>query len=436
MVFVPSSPKSETKMHLALSFLDFGDFNTEPIKSRVELVALSTNPQGNRFGYYRGPTPTTAASETTSMKTPLWTHKRVATRHFPPPDEESSNLIISLGVSGQQELFASFINLGSGYRVDKASHGTVVGETRVLSVPDLGLDTKRKAAPLFGVVQHGHITIPLNVVPSPNDILLASAPPLSITPHPPTVHTFPVPPDALAGKLACAIVARKSYIDLVHALRSMPLPAIHDVLVETSRILPPALDSELVRLAVHVHKRANRDEWKTGLDLCHLVAIGLLFDECGEDGAWDLTAVWPLIGCMQWVVDLAERLVRECVFLEGEMLLNAAQQSQKQQVHIKPDPDADPEAIPTPAAPADPNPLLVLLLHPLPVRTLLDILKNIESFREFIAAAKTQSSNAYIARQSLIDIVEISPVNLSELRTALEGILSDVQDLDGASCSV
>lgn len=158
-------------------------------------------------------------------------------------------------------------------------------------------------------------TVPLAVAPSTNDVLLASVSPISIgiTSHPPTVHTFPILAglsfriscrtvnsptiaESLAQTLACALMARKSCVDVVHVIRGLPLDAVHDVLMATRRLLPDteSMDAKVLRLAVEAHSRAGpervKDERLAGLDLCYLLGCASLFRECSEDGAWDVSA--------------------------------------------------------------------------------------------------------------------------------------------------
>lgn len=46
--------------------------------------------------------------------------------------------------------------------------------------------------------------------------------------------------------------------------------------------------------------------------------------------------LWPIISATRWIVDLCERLVRECIYLEGSAILCGGQPPRLDD--IKPDP--------------------------------------------------------------------------------------------------
>ncbi|EJD45725.1 hypothetical protein AURDEDRAFT_137113 [Auricularia subglabra TFB-10046 SS5] len=438
LTFVPRPPAqaealSDTRMFLAIASMDYSDYSSG-LKSRVALYAIKQNAQGNRFGYFKGP-PQHPRNEAASMKAPLWVHSLVASVDFPNADVQG--VAVSVDVCDLHNVYVATVNPNATYRACSA-RGAAVGETIVLRVPNLASHPQRKATPLYGAIAHSLITLPLSTKLSTNEVLLASVPPWSggMVHHPPTVHPFASPTTSHAEKLACALLNRHSCADVVHALRSQTLTALEETLMATSALLdahsaavgfdPAMLQAELVRAAVEVYHRREETEarYKAGLDLCYLIGCASMFDACGEDDAWDLNAVWQLVAAMKWVIGLVERVARECVYLEGEMLLAASQRTGAGDSLVKPDPDAPP---PTPT---NPHPLFFLLLHPLPVATLLDVLKNIESFHLFVTSSSTRTDNAYIARQSVIDCVQLSPLNIGELKTGLENLLVDVEAMN------
>ena len=76
-----------------------------------------------------------------------------------------------------------------------------------------------------------------------------------------------------------------------------------------------------------------KDRWHTAHDVCSLAACNIAFEDCKEEGAYDLgatppfyrilrvrsmtvtntEAAWPIIGMCTWVVDFTEKLMKACV---------------------------------------------------------------------------------------------------------------------------
>jgi len=123
--------------------------------------------------------------------------------------------------------------------------------------------------------------------------------------------------------------------------------------------------------------------------------------------------------------------LRECVYLEGDLLLNAAKCFQDDSPVKEEDADTDrPLQAVLPPADLSPHPVLCILLHPYALATIISILQYIVTFRNFFANATPRRESSQIAKEAIVDLVDLSPVNLAELQRALEDCLKEVEAVD------
>ena len=84
------------------------------------------------------------------------------------------------------------------------------------------------------------------------------------------------------------------------------------------------------------------------------------------------------------------------------------------------------------------HPLLLLLLQPVGVDALTETLAHIDAVVKFVkmgmntaALPGFRGENAYVAQKSLLDIVELTPIKLGEMRIAMQKVQLEVKTLDG-----
>ncbi|KAI0748585.1 hypothetical protein C8Q80DRAFT_1103764 [Daedaleopsis nitida] len=333
------------------------------------------------------------------------------------------------------------------------------GAIEVLKVPGLTAHEDWESVPIHSHVQAGTVDVPVSVAVSPNDTLICcvSSPLLgshqSIQGLPRRVSgdtslalTGSLPGD-LSKHLVCAIRSRYSPSDVIHALAAPSLPT--QVTVDTlyNAFTTMEADSfghmqmwtaELLGVATEVYcARTQRLErgpeqdlcaarWQTTYEISSLAACCGAFDTCREGDSYDLDAVWQLLGITGWVIELVEKLFKECIFVgEGT---NAGR--------VIPDnPDG-------PKGTTLDSPIFLHLVHPYALSRLRTAVDHVKRFHDQVAKLSAKGENSHIAKDFLMDITEGSGVDLQLLGPLLADILHDgkalnKQDLQRslASCS-
>ncbi|KAH7106934.1 hypothetical protein BKA62DRAFT_753780 [Auriculariales sp. MPI-PUGE-AT-0066] len=488
MLFVPGSPnlkspkESDVKMYLVVNLVDFHAFSTD-ISTRLELIAFRNNSSGNRSGI---PTPRDPAlvdaNDLVSAKAPYWIYAKCTSKTLARQGEtEFSGIAVYLDVTDDDKLCALLVNPANKVPLS-GSKGSRIGYALVLNLPDLEPESVNQPIPLFGVIQDGQLTLPLSACSSPNGALLCSSQPrFRAEPESLPVHLNPSLCEQYARRLAIAIVSQRSIADVIFAMRSLEPAVAQGIQVETLHILESHAQKmrqansttesstdiviftrELLGASLELHRQRRTQnvkhnelsskldemQWNAGRDFCSLMSGSSMFSAAsievlsssGGGRTYDSAMVWPLISMTRWIVQLVERLVRECIYLEGSILLSGvlplSLDDDKDKMNIKRDPGTPP---PPPKINLDDpvHPTLILIIHPVASAALLQILLHIESFVQFMKLATTKGlpmlmrgDDAYVAGKALEDIVGMTPVNLTEMRVALQKAQQDAKALN------
>ncbi|KAI0647318.1 hypothetical protein C8Q79DRAFT_908461 [Trametes meyenii] len=430
---IKSEPKvSGTEAHdlyLAATFLDTADYTSLP---KSEIVS---------YKFTRRDVASPADSN------PHWILQGESKRSS--PTKVPCFLLPSIGRGG---LLAGFLDAGGLLpRRKQKSKETIIGVIEVLKLPDLTTSEDWDSIPLHSHADHGNVDVPVSVALSPNEALISCVSSHLLGSHV-SIQALPrrvsgglasITASHLHGdlsrQLVAAIHARYSPSDIVHALAVPTLPA--DIAVNTlynalatmeadSNGLTEMWTVELLGMATEVYSSRTQklgrgpekdmcaSRWQTAHDITSLLACCGAFSACQEGDAYDLDAVWQLVGMSGWIIELVERLLRECV-LAG-----------------------DSPAAPGPSTPKErdiPNalsldsPIFLHLVHPYAISCLQSAIEHVKRFRDHVGRLAARGENSHIAKDVLMDITDSSGVDLHPLVPLLSGILQDSKQLDGAS---
>ncbi|KAJ7449889.1 hypothetical protein FB451DRAFT_1052547, partial [Mycena latifolia] len=413
-------------VYLAASYLDFGDYTSIP-KSELVLHALSRVSQPN-------PNLGTDAW--------LWTCRHEATRSF----TESVLTFMASSTSGQTPstfgLFAGILNSSGPLPHEKTRAKEVsIGATKVLKLPDLTDHERWEPAHIMSPIESAGRDLPLKAVLSFNNSMLlcttlSSLGPSRISLHvlpklvgnpPPSSALAPTPPLALG--LATSLLYGTSTADLSHilALPSVSMDEVNEALFHALRLAENGQDRDTLTWralglvletysrmrALKVDSEMEREileaRWQTALDMCSLASCNAAFEDCKDGDAFDLDAVWQLVGLSAWVVSFIEKLLKECVLAfditsprDQDDLFNSEPSS----------PVFAPQSSST----------LLHLAHPYALRSLHTALSNVTRFKNKIGSLSASEENSQIAKNVLVDLIDCSGVDLN----ALEPLLSDL----------
>ncbi|KAI8989685.1 hypothetical protein BD414DRAFT_484925 [Trametes punicea] len=420
----PGPGQEAHTLYLAATFLDSGDYTSLP---KSEIVSY-------KF---------TARDASSPLGTSYWVLKDETKRSC--ETKVPCFLISSVGRGG---LLAGFLDArGLLPRWKQGSKEITSGAIEVLKFPDLTVNEEWDSVPIRSHVDHGNIDVPVSVALSPNESLLCSLSSHLLGSHA-SVQVLPrrvsgglvsvtashLPGD-LSRQLVAAIRARYCPSDVVHALSmpTLPLEIAVNTLCNALAImeadsygLSEIWTSELLGVATEVYRsRAQQldrgpekdlcgSRWETAHDVVSLAACCGAFDACQEGDAYDLDAVWQLIGMSGWVIELVERLFRECV-LVGD---NPA---------APPSTSKDPDL---PQALSLDNPIFLHLVHPYALSRVQTALAHVRRFRDHVGKLAAKGENSHIAKDVLMDITDCSGVDLQPLGSLLSEILQDCKALD------
>jgi hypothetical protein len=217
-----------------------------------------------------------------------------------------------------------------------------------------------------------------------------------------------------------------------------------------------------LRAANDAERKSLVARWQTAHSICSLAACSMAFQGCKEGETYDLgesfhqcrneltdndylEAVWQLVGLSSWGIEFLENLMKECVLFrpagdvgqpqsdENDDLFGSGPCRRCVFVSIR-------RLILFTASPifgtylpfSTNSPTLLHLVQPYALANLHDILSHIKQFRTFLGTLTASEVNAQIARDTLIDLVDCSGVNLDLLQPLLLELMEDAKALEGA----
>ncbi|CAA7271639.1 unnamed protein product [Cyclocybe aegerita] len=321
-----------------------------------------------------------------------------------------------------------------------------IGSISVLNVPDLTDNLNYEPT----IINHPYDSLgrnlPLFAAVSPNRRLLCTLSSTiwrtKVSIHPlPKASTSSIPP--FSTPLACSILARISSEDIIHSISApqLPLSEATDVMYHALDVLekfksetPYSATWDIMGVATEVYRtqaqatkneeeaKMLRDRWQTALDVCSIAACNTAFEDCKEDGGYDLDAAWRILGMCTWVVNLTEKLMKACVL------------SSNVKVAKSPVKTEEPESTVLLDATQLTAPILLHLAHPFALQNLLIALRHVKAFRTYLGSLPAGGENPKMAQTILIDTVDSSGVDFAELITALEEALPAIHALDTQDC--
>ncbi|KAI0362401.1 hypothetical protein OH77DRAFT_1500103 [Trametes cingulata] len=419
-----ASSNDAPRLYLAATFLDTGDYTSLPTS---EIVSYA-------FGTRDGPVSPGDTHWILKGET-----RRASTTKVP---------CFLLPSTSRGGILAGFMDArGLLPRRKQNSKETTTGAIEVLKLPELTASEDWDSVPIRSHVDHGNVDVSVSVALSPNEALiscisshlLGSHMSVQVLPRRVSGGLASITASHLHGDLArqlvTAVRARYSPSDIVHAL-SAPTVLL-EVAVNTlnnafatmeadSNGLMEVWTAELLGVATEVYSsRAQRldrgpekdlcaSRWKTAHDMTSLKACCGAFDACREGDAYDLDAVWQLVGLSGWIVELVERMFKECVLVGDNP---AAGPSTPKERDLPDSLSLD-------------SPIFLHLVHPYPLSRLQTALEHVKRFREHIGKLATKGENSHIAKDVLMDITDSSGLDLQPLGPLLAEILQDSKQLD------
>ncbi|KAJ7111538.1 hypothetical protein C8R43DRAFT_1159517 [Mycena crocata] len=440
LTFVPTPPSPDNTeappvaLYLAASYLDFGDYTSMP-KSELILHALSrvSEPISNPGEEIR-----------------FWTCRHTATRSF----KDSVLTFLASSTSGQTPgtfgLYAGILN-SSGRLPHEKTKEICIGATRVLKLPNLTDHERWEPGQIMAPMDNAGRDLPLNAVLSFNGSMLLCTTLTSVGPSRISLHILPKlvktlqpspgSPPPLAAKVAVTLLSGTSTADFSHLL-SLPcvsLDEVADTLLHALIMAENGQDKGILTwralgliLETYNRTRARKTisetereilqaRWQTALDMCTLATCNAAFEECKDDDAFDLDAVWQLVGLSTWVVGFVEKLLKECVLASD---LTGSGQGPG---------DGDEDLFSSqPSSPVSqpPSSILLHLSHPYALRSLHAALCNVTRFKNKIGSLSASEENSQIAKSVLVDLIDCSGVNLNVLEPFLAELLVEAQKFD------
>ncbi|EMD37984.1 hypothetical protein CERSUDRAFT_113104 [Gelatoporia subvermispora B] len=411
----------ESGPFLVATFLDFGDY-TAPPKSEIQTYSFQKKESPSGSGVSG------------------WVPRSEAKRIF--EDKVVSFIVPSMPKGA---VLAGFLDLHGSIPSRRSKiRETIIGHVSVLRIPDLRTDEQWDTSPLVARVDHLGQHTPLSVAVSPNHTLLCTLPSATLgvqlcihpVPHrrPHTLAPSRHPQSDLARALVHALRARYSFSDVTHVLSlpTAPLEAISQTLYHALTLL--SLDSNglldmwtanMLSAATEVYlaraKKVDGEEkdqltqsWKFAHDIASLSACCSAFEDCQEGDEYDLDAVWQLVGVSGWLIEMLERLLRLCI-VTG----HASDAPQEKTFTFE---DTASSISPLPSLDA---PDFLLLGHPFALSRLYSALMHVKRFRDQVTSLSPKGENAYLARDTLIDIVGNSGIDLGALSSVLHSFMQE-----------
>ncbi|KAL0946602.1 hypothetical protein HGRIS_012801 [Hohenbuehelia grisea] len=429
----PSQGGQPATLLLTANSLDFGDYTTTPV-SELRLWKYSRQKAG-----------------------PGWKLEHQVERRF-----STSVLAFTLpqaARSGATDIgiYAAILDTygTAGLRKPRPKQAAI-GTISVLNLNDLSDDNHWERCAIRQPINRLGRELPLNGVISPNGTRLCTVS-LGLHPATTTIHALPKWENASAMQLdtpsrrisqvpfVTAVLARRSTTDLADALASLPLDDIVSTLYDVYQTLEGYMKGlnlpvlvEILGISVEVYRRRARttgddtereqaaERWQLAQDISSLIASNRNFNACNEGDLYDLSSVWQLIGISTWVIDLSEKVMKECV------LCWDGGSTQRQ-----PDPGNEGDDLfgSRPNSPSQGGPLtsspLLFLAHPLVLLHLRDAIRHVKGFHKHLSSLAARGDNALIARDVLQDLFTTSGIDLHAFDLLLDDLLADASALQG-----
>ncbi|KAH9857142.1 hypothetical protein C2E23DRAFT_375639 [Lenzites betulinus] len=412
-------------LYLTATFLDTGDYASLPKYEIVSYAFGSHNPLSGPSNSH-------------------WILQGETSR----PGDDTKMPCFMLPSVGRGGLLAGFVDIrGMLPRRKQQSKETVIGTITVLKLPELTASEDWDSVSIHSHADHGNVDVPVSAALSPNEALLScvashfvsaqtsvQALPRRVSGGLASITASHLHGD-LARQLVAAIRSRNSPSDIVHALSMPSLPAevavntLHNtfaIMEGDSNGLMEMWTPELLGIATEVYSaRARRLDrgpekqlctlrWHTAHELVSLKACCGAFSACQEGDAYDLDAAWQLVGLSGWIIELVEKLFKECILIGGSPEVTPSTPKERD----------------LPDALSLDSPIFLHLAHPYALSRLQTALEHVKRFRDHVGKLTAKGENSHIAKDVLMDITDGSGVDLQLLGPLLADILQDARQLD------
>ncbi|KAL0581552.1 pseudouridine synthase pus4 [Marasmius crinis-equi] len=412
--FIPHPPTDRTRqssptVHLVASFFDFHDYVSLPA-SEVHCYTFTRQPQDDAVP---------------------WIYKQDATRSF--EDQQLAFLVPCKHVSGARRITAGLYLKSSAQSpsINIKAKEFVIGTLRVLKLPDLTDDQEWEEALILKSHNRVGQDIPVSAVASPNQSLLCTMS-ASMWSTQTTLQGLPQLKNQttpLSLRLVPAILSERAPTDVIHQLShhsissnviantlnySFTLLSAHQPKSPRSWLKQVSTSLEVYKMrASKAHDEQEKEDatarWEVAHDICSLVSCNVIFKECRDGEDYNLEAVWELVSLCTWTVACTERILKECV-----LSLELAS-SEKASGRVN-------------------RPSLLHLVHPQALQTLIEAITNTKRVRQYLGSLTAKAENSQIARDVLIDQVDCSGINLSELLPILGEVYEAVKSTTEEEC--
>ncbi|KAH9951450.1 hypothetical protein B0H21DRAFT_719063 [Amylocystis lapponica] len=357
---------SKGGMYLSASFIDFGIVYSDAPKSEVRLFCIAHND------------PTSSDGSQTRCS------REESKRLF-----EDVCLAFVIPWPGQNLLLAGLLDFsGSVPHRKQRLKEAPIGKLVVLTVPDLTNAQEWESPPLMVSVHSIGRDVPASVAISPNNVLLCTISSSTLLGTPLSIHSLPHRHPMESNLSRC----------LVTAIRARHSPS----------------DGEVFGVATEVYRKADlAARSRAAHDVCSLSACYSAFEDCQEGDAYDLNAVWQLIGITTWVTEFTEKILKACVLVSDCLASSNLTKMNIKQEHFS-------EFAPASSAvPALDSPVFLHLAA--------NGGAHVKRFRDYIGTLSPRGENAQMAKDVLLDVVDCSGVDLDVLGRLLGEALQEAK---------
>ncbi|TRM57610.1 hypothetical protein BD626DRAFT_514440 [Schizophyllum amplum] len=420
--------------YLVVSHLDFGDY-TSPPSSELVSYSLAAKAEGQHRH---------------------WEIREEAARNFD-PDVVASLVPCKVPTCG---IFATVVHRSG--KIPKGRDKACIGKICALDLPNLSDIPDWPSTVIMAPARHVSRDPPLYAAISPNGILLCTVS-NSLVATRASIYTLPRPAEDtispfddepvpyLARLLGAAVLGHKSTNDVTHllALPTTPLIEARDTLVRALLILELNMRRVNIEvrhlglgLAVEVYRsralrakdmdKADLDRrWRAGRDMCSLFTCTSAFEECNEDGGFDLDALWQLVGLSSWIVSYVERLMKEAVQFANRTI--PAPSDDDDLFGSLPASPSSPSAGIAAAVDNAPSPVLLPLAHNIAMTSIDYALQLVDKLCTQVGTVKGSDERSLLAKNVLGDLVNCAGISMKEIRTSaiLEDITIEMESMDG-----
>ncbi|TFK30004.1 hypothetical protein FA15DRAFT_663326 [Coprinopsis marcescibilis] len=416
----PSEQDSAGKenLFLSVSTMDLGNYDSNNMKSSLNLYALTRRPPGDSSP---GPVWSCSHRNTTSFD---------GTLAFTVPMIQPAQITEGVAIIGV--LDAS----GEVSRDQSRTKDTLVGKMRVINIPSLTDNNQWEQSPIWSSVYSQGL--PHSGVVSPNKKQLWATS-FALYSHQSSIHALP---QALQGKnnylpnaidLALAILSKRAAGDIVH-LFSQSNISLEEVVESFTQGLQILKDSrigattpvvhELCGVALELYRtralqarteqeRKDCDSrWRVGQDMASLAACKAAFEDVSEGYRYDPLSLVPLTKLCSWILDFFKTMLKQCVLASTNDTDTLGKEDGN-------------DLFETPVDSEDTDDLstLVHLSHPIPLEVLRSLVEHIRNFRndmENSLLEQTVDPTEKMLRNVLFDVIDYCPINLGELEIFLQ----------------